>query len=61
MEVSIYQSCFELIHEYIYGGVTLTSDMNLVCTLVATAACLFCFSLPFVIVYIFIKAIASTF
>lgn len=61
MEVSIYQECFDLIHQFIYGGVDLTSDMNLVCTLVATAACLFCFALPFVVVYIFIKAIASTF
>lgn len=49
--MSMYQSCFDLIHTHIYGGVTLTSDMNLVCTLVATAACIFCFAIPFLIVY----------
>ena len=48
---SIYQSCFDLIHTYIYGSAVLTSDMNLICTLCATAACLFCFAIPFVVVY----------
>lgn len=48
---SIYQSCFDLIQTYIYGGVELTSDMNLVCTLMATIACIFCFALPFLLVW----------
>lgn len=59
MTVSVYQSCFDLIHTYIYGGVTLTSDMNLVCTLIATLACLFVFALPFIIVYKVISFITS--
>lgn len=49
--MSIYQALFDLIHSYIYGGVTLTSDMSLVCTLVSTIGCIFLVSLPFVIVY----------
>ena len=49
--MSIYQSIFDVIHTYIYGGVTLTADMNLVCTLISTLACLFAVSLPFVLVW----------
>ncbi len=49
--MSMYQSLFDLIHTYIYGGVDLTSDMNLVCTLISTIGVLFCVSIPFIIVY----------
>lgn len=49
--MSIYQSLYDLIHTYIYGGVTLTSDMSLVCTLISTIGCIFLVSLPFVVVY----------
>ena len=59
--MSIYQSCFDLIHTYIYGGVELTSDMNLVATLIATIACIFCFALPFLVVWLIIKLIISPF
>lgn len=59
MPESIYQSCFDLIHTHIYGGVALTSDMNLVCTALATAACIFCFALPFVIVWKVLSFITS--
>lgn len=59
--MSVYQSCFDLIHTYIYGGVELTSDMNLVATLIATIACIFCFSLPFLVVWLIIKLIISPF
>lgn len=57
--MSIYQSIFDLIHTYVYGGVTLTSDMSLVCTLVSTCACLFCVALPFLIVWKVIKLICG--
>ena len=57
--MSIYQSCFDLIHTYIYGGVTLTSDMSLVCTFMASAACIFLFALPFCIVWKVIRMIAN--
>lgn len=56
---SIYQSCFNLIHQYIYGAAELTSDMNLVCTLLASAACIFCFALPFIVVYKVISFICN--
>lgn len=49
--MSIYQSLFDLIQTYIYGGATLTADMNLVCTLISTIGCIFLVALPFVIVY----------
>ena len=55
--MSIYQSCYDLIHQYIYGGVTLTSDMTLVATLLATCACVFCFAIPFMIAWKVIKLI----
>lgn len=49
--MSMYQSLFDLIHTHIYGSVELTSDMNLVCTLIATMGCLFLFAIPFFVVY----------
>lgn len=58
---SIYQSCFDLVHTYIYGGVELTSDMSLVATLISTIACLFCFALPFIVVWWFISLIVNSF
>ena len=48
---SIYQSLFDLIHTHIYGGVTLTSDMTLVCTLISTIGCLAFVAIPFFVVY----------
>lgn len=59
MGYSVYQSCFDLIHTYIYGGVELTSDMSLVCTLLATCASIFCFALPFVVVWMFLSLIVG--
>lgn len=53
--MSIYQSLFDLLHAYIYGGVTLTPDMNLVCTLIATICCVGCALLPFAIVWAVFK------
>lgn len=55
--MSIYQSLFDLIHTYVYGGVTLTADMNLVATLISTAGCIFLVALPFMIVWKVIKMI----
>lgn len=45
--MSMYQSLFDLIHTHIYGSVELTSDMNLVCTLIATIGCLLLIAIPF--------------
>lgn len=49
--MGIYQNLFELIQTYIYGGVTLTADMNLVCTLLSTIGSVFVVALPFCIVW----------
>lgn len=54
---SIYQSLFDIIHSYIYGGVELTADMNLVCTLLSTMGVVFCVALPFLIVWKFATTI----
>lgn len=51
MVSSMYQSLFDLIHTYVYGSVELTSDMSLVCTLIATIGSLFFVALPFIVVY----------
>lgn len=53
--MSIYQNIFDLIVTHIYGGVALTADMNLVCTLISTIACLFCVAIPFIVVIRIIK------
>lgn len=47
----MYQSLFDLIHTHIYSGVTLTPDMNLVCTLIATIGCILLVAIPFFVVY----------
>lgn len=57
--VGIYGNLFNLVHTYIYGGVEMTSDMNLVCTIVATAGCIFVFALPFFVVWFLIKLIGG--
>lgn len=57
--VSMYQSLFDLIHTHIYGGVELTSDMNLVCTLIATIGCLAFIAIPFFVVYKVISLIVG--
>lgn len=49
--MGIYQNIFDLIHQYIYGGVELTADMNLVTTLIATAGCIFIIAIPFLLVW----------
>ena len=57
--MSIYQDCFDLIQQYIYGGVELTSDMSLVATTLSTTACVFVFALPFLVVWKVIKLIVG--
>lgn len=55
--MGIYQELYTLIHQYIYGGVELTADMSLICTLVSTVGCLFILAIPFIIVWLVIKLI----
>lgn len=52
----IYPQIYALLQTYIYGAdVILTGDQTLTLTIMATAACVFCVSLPFVIVWQFLK------
>lgn len=53
--MGIYQQIYDIITNYIYGGVSLTSDMTLTATLLSTAISVACFSLPIVLVYKFIR------
>lgn len=55
----IYQSCYELIEQYIYGTVEVGSYQELVCIAFSTLACLFVMALPFILVYMIIRFIVS--
>lgn len=58
--MNIYQTCFDLMNQYVYGG-TVQPDTftELVCILFSTAACLFVMSVPFIVVFLFIKFIVG--
>ena len=58
-DISMYQSLFNLLHNHIYGGVDLTSDMNLVLTLISTFGVIFLISLPFFAVFLFLYFVFS--
>lgn len=50
--MSLYESAYQLFHEYIYGLDTiLTTDQTLTLTLLSTAASLFVVLLPFILVW----------
>lgn len=53
----MYQQIYDLFVQYVYGAVTLTESMELTATIFSTTACLFCVSLPFIVVWRFIKAV----
>lgn len=57
--VNIYQNCYELIHNYIFGGATLTSNTELITIALASAASIFCFAVPFMVVWKVIKMIVG--
>lgn len=57
--MNIYQDCFDLIHQYIFGGAELTANMDLICVALSSFACIFVFSLPFLIVWKVIKLICG--
>lgn len=59
--MGIYQSLYDLIAQYVYGGVELTMHMDLICVLVATLGSLLVIAMPFVIVYFVIKFITGGF
>ena len=54
--MNVYQTCYDLVNQFLYGGQIIAgSYMELVAIIVATAATLFVFAIPFIIVYRFIK------
>lgn len=56
--MSIYDSLYDLIQTYIFGGVAeLGSNQELVCMLTSTIGSIFLISIPFVVVYFIIRLI----
>lgn len=56
----IYPQLFEMLQMYIYGmDATLTPDMNLTLTFLATIASVFVVSLPFIVVYLVIRSVVK--
>lgn len=53
--MNIYQDIFDIVKQYIFGGVELTANMDLVAITLSTIGCVFVFALPFVIVWRIIK------
>lgn len=61
MPMGIYQSIYDLIAQYIYGGGELTNSMILVNTTVSTIGCLFILAIPFIVTYFVIRLVCSAF
>lgn len=55
--MNIYQDIFDIVQQYIFGGVELTANMDLVAITLSTIGCVFVFALPFVIVWRIIKTL----
>lgn len=53
--MNIYQDIFDIIKQYIFGGVELTAHMDLVAVTLSTIGSIFVFALPFVIVWRIVK------
>ena len=58
MTNSIYQTCYDLVAQYIYGSVEVGSYPELVCVIVATACSLFVMAIPFIVVISIMKLCA---
>ena len=54
-----YQQLYDIIHTYVYGGVDLTPEMEMVATLVATIFSIGCFALPVIVCFWIIKFLFS--
>lgn len=57
--MNIYQNLYDLVHQYVFGSVEMTANMDLVAVFVATLGCLFVIGLPFAIVIKVIKLIVG--
>lgn len=59
MNNGIYQMCYELVAQYVYGSSPLESYQELVCIGISTFACLFVMALPFILVWRVIKLLGG--
>lgn len=55
----IYQMAYDLFHTYIYGGVAMTTEMELTTVFLSTLACLFVVAMPFWVVIKITKMIVG--
>lgn len=51
MNNSIYDNLYNLIQTYIFGGNALTTNQDLITTLISTMGCVFLVALPFCVVW----------
>lgn len=49
--MSVYQSFYDLITEYIFGGGTLSANADLIATAIASVGVVFLVAMPFILVY----------
>lgn len=53
---NIYQTCYDLINTYLYGGSVVVNTYNdLVCITLATLSCVLVYAFPFIVVFAFLK------
>lgn len=55
--MNIYQDIYDIIQTYLFGGVELSANMDLVAITLATIGTVFVFSLPFLVVWKILKII----
>lgn len=60
MTINLFQTCYDLLNTYIFGGIVVAGNgsyQDLVLIILATLGVLFCVSIPFIVVYKFIKVL----
>lgn len=55
----MYQTIYDLIMSAFFQGVTVSGWIELVCTILSTAAIVFAFAVPFIVVFKVIKLICG--
>lgn len=55
--MSIYENLYDMLHYYIFGFAEITPSIDLALTLVSLCACLFCVSIPFMLVWKLIRMV----
>ena len=49
--MSVYQSFYDLISQYIFGGGSLSANADLIATAIASVGVVFLVAMPFILVY----------